>query len=333
MSGNRITINDVAQALGISKSTVSRAIAGNTRISQATRDRVNKYIEEHDYRPNITAKALVSKKTYNIGLILPSDYHLMDMHFFQKCMLGVCEMASTLDFDVLVALTSDKDISQLERLVMQKKVEGLILTRTNVDDIAVEYLKDKGIPFITIGTTRSPNVMQIDNDHYGACKELTSILLSRGMKRIGLIGGNKAHMITQKRLGGFIDAFRERGEEPDATLMFLDMDSNLMVETAVESLVEAKAGCILCMDDNICNCTLNKLRRMHIKVPRDIKVASFYNSSILENNIPAITSLQFDARELGVLACKMLLDRIDGKNVPNQTTLSYEVSMKESTKI
>ncbi|MCR5743460.1 MAG: LacI family transcriptional regulator [Lachnospiraceae bacterium] len=333
MASDKITINDVALALGVSKSTVSRAIAGNPRISQQTRDRVMAYIEEHNYHPNIAAKALASRKTYNIGLILPSDYHLMDMHFFQKCMLGVCEMASTLDFDVLVALTSDKDISQLERMVIQKKVEGIILTRTNVDDIAVEFLKNKGIPFITIGTTPDPNVMQIDNDHYGACRELTSILLSRGMKRVGIIGGSKSYMITQKRYNGFLDAFRERGEEPEADLIYMDMDSNLMVENAVENLVDAKAGCILCMDDNICNCTLNKLRRMHIKVPRDIKVASFYNSSILENNIPAITSLQFDARELGVLSCKMLLDKIDGKEVPNQTTLSYEVSMKESTKI
>ena len=85
------------------------------------------------------------------------------------------------------------------------------------------------------------------------------------------------------------------------------------------------------MDDSICSQVLRKLREEHIKIPKDIKVASFYNSSVLENSIPSITSLSFDAKELGMAACKNLLGQIAGTEVPNKTLLPYEVVLKEST--
>jgi DNA-binding LacI/PurR family transcriptional regulator len=86
------------------------------------------------------------------------------------------------------------------------------------------------------------------------------------------------------------------------------------------------------MDDGICSQVLKKLRQAHIKVPADVKVASFYNSSVLQNNVPSITSLAFDAKELGVVACKNLLGQIEGEEVPSKMLLSYEVILKESTK-
>ena len=106
----------------------------------------------------------------------------------------------------------------------------------------------------------------------------------------------------------------------------------LKAEMEVEEVLEKGADCIVCMDDAICIQVLRKLRQEHIKVPQDIRVASFYNSSVLENNIPSITSLSFNARELGMEACKNLLAQIEGETVPDRTLLSYEVVLKESTK-
>ena len=80
------TIDDVARELGVSKSTVSRAISGKGRIGSETRERVLRFIEEHDYRPNAVAKGLAQKKTYNLGLILPLDYAATEFSFFKDCM-------------------------------------------------------------------------------------------------------------------------------------------------------------------------------------------------------------------------------------------------------
>jgi DNA-binding LacI/PurR family transcriptional regulator len=116
-------------------------------------------------------------------------------------------------------------------------------------------------------------------------------------------------------------------------MIYMDTESPIMIEKTVEDLVSRKAECILCMDDAICRHVLDKLSKDGIRVPEDIKVASFYNSSLLENNAVSITSLQFDVRKLGIYSCHALLDILDGKTVQQRTELEYTVSMKESTKI
>ena len=90
----KLTISDVADALHVSKTTVSRAFSGKGRISEDTRQRVLAYIEANDYKPNVIAKGLAQKKTYNIALVIPGDCNLVDMPFFQNSMQGICEEAS-----------------------------------------------------------------------------------------------------------------------------------------------------------------------------------------------------------------------------------------------
>ena len=112
----------------------------------------------------------------------------------------------------------------------------------------------------------------------------------------------------------------------------MNLETKAFVDRAVELAMEKETECILCMDDAICSQVLRKLRQEHVKVPEQVKVASFYNSSVLENNIPSITSLSFNAKELGMEACKNLLAQIEGELVEERTLMSYEVVMKESTK-
>jgi DNA-binding LacI/PurR family transcriptional regulator len=97
---NKITIGDVADALGISKTTVSRAISGKGRIGEDTRQRVMEYIEEHNYKPSPLAKGLAQSRTYNIGWIIPGDSTITDLPFFQRCMMGVSEMAASQGYGV-----------------------------------------------------------------------------------------------------------------------------------------------------------------------------------------------------------------------------------------
>lgn len=331
MERKKLTIDDIAKDLGVSKTTVSRAISGKGRIGSGTRERVLAYIQAANYRPNVIAKGLAQQKTYNIGFVMPGDYNLVELPFFQKCLMGISEIASSLDYDVLVSMVSERDISQLERMVDNHKVDGVILSRTLVKDAPAEYLKKKDIPYVTIGTSMDKDIIQIDNDHRSACRELTAILLMKGIRKMALIGGNKTHVVTRKRLQGYMDAYLEQGLSADNSLIYMDIENNVMADKVVEELISVHAECVICMDDSICTHVLNKLRKEKIRVPADIKVASFYNSTLLENNIPSITSLSFDVQELGMITCKTLIDLIDGREVQRRTLLGYEVSMKEST--
>jgi DNA-binding LacI/PurR family transcriptional regulator len=111
----------------------------------------------------------------------------------------------------------------------------------------------------------------------------------------------------------------------------MNNENEVEVERAVDDALRSGAECIICMDDRICYSVIGKLRKDGISVPGQVKVASFYNSAILENNQPAITALQYDPKELGAVACKTLLDYIDGKQVADKVMLSYEVVLKGST--
>lgn len=330
--GKSITIADVAEALGVSKTTVSRAISGKGRIGNETRDRVLAYIEEHDYKPNVIAKGLAQSRTYNLCVVMPGEYDVVDLTFFQECLFGIQEIAGIMGYDIVLSICRTNDISSLERVISNHKVDGVILMRTFVEDAQIEYLQAKNVPFVTIGSSNYGDVIQIDHDHRNACRELTSLILMKGMERIALVGGDESHVVTQSRLGGFRQAYAEQKKEADETLLFLNLENNVMIDKAVDAILERDVDCILCMDDAVCSRVLKKLREKHVKVPDGVRVASFYNSSVLENNVPSITSLSFDAKELGMVACRTLLDVMEGVSVEQKRLLSYEVVLKESTK-
>lgn len=328
-----ITIADVAEALGVSKTTVSRAISGKGRIGKETRTRVLEYISEHDYKPNVIAKGLAQSKTYNLCVVMPGDYDVVDLHFFQECLFGIQQIAGGMEYDILLCISQTNDVSSLERIVDNHKVDGVILMRTVTVDLQIEFLLQRNLPFVTIGSSNYANVVQVDHDHMSACRELTSIILMKQMKRIALIGGNEAHVVTQARLQGFREAYQKMGETIDENLLFLGQNNNVLIDKTVREVIfDRKVDCILCMDDAVCSRVLKTLREEHVKVPGDIRVASFYNSNMLENNVPSVTSLSFDANELGMMACRILLDLIAGHSVKEHTLLPYEVVLKESTK-
>ena len=327
-----ITISDVADALGVSKTTVSRAISGKGRIGDETRQRVLAYIEEHDYKPNVIAKGLAQSKTFNICVVMPSSYALVDLPFFQEAIMGIQEIAGMMEYDILLCICQENDISGLERIIKNRKVDGVILLRTFVKDAQIEFLSNKQIPFVTVGSTTYKNVVQVDNDHKSACRELTSILLMRGMEKIALLGGSENFVVNQNRFRGFRESYEAIGKEYDSDLVFMNLEGKAFIDRAVDTILSKDVECIICMDDAICSQVLRKLRQEGKQVPTDIKIASFYNSSLLENSLPSITSLDVDTKELGAESCKNLLAQIESQEVAERTLLSYEVIMKESTK-
>ncbi|WP_099469239.1 LacI family DNA-binding transcriptional regulator [Konateibacter massiliensis] len=330
-SNKKLTIADIADELGVSKTTVSRSISGNGRIGAKTKERVLKYIQEHDYKPNVMAKGLAQSKTYNICVAYPTDCATNELPFFQKCLIGIVQRAAKEQYDILIAMVSNTDISQLKRIVQNNKVDGAIILRTLMDDSCVKFLKQSNLPFVTVGSTSEKGVIQVDNDNLAACRGLTMLLLTEGVERIALIGGNTQHVVTQNRCQGFKEAFEKWGKNVDSRMVYLDMEDTLAIENCVEDALRKQAECIIAMDDIICKKILDKLKQDQVDVPRDIKVASFYHSEELDKNIPSITSIKFDVPELGTATCNTLFSIMEGKEVQPKTVLGYEMILKEST--
>jgi DNA-binding LacI/PurR family transcriptional regulator len=263
---------------------------------------------------------------------MPGDYSMTDMPFFRNSLMGVVEVVSSRGYDVIVTLSHDKDISNLERVISNHKVDGVILLRTIMEDPAVSYLKEKGVPFVVLGSVPDCEVTQVDSNHKEACKEMTSILLMKGMRKIALIGGNEMYTVTQNRLAGFVEAYSDMKIPLQEDLIYQNAESRILVEKAINEIMTKDIDGIMCMDDTICEYVLNKFDRDGVKVPEDVRVASFYSSTILENHVPSITTLKFDVKELGRACGKLLLGKLEGEQMNQTTILGYEVVLKESTK-
>lgn len=327
----KLTISDIAEILGVSKTTVSRSISGKGRISEETKQRVLQFIKENDYKPNVVAKGLAQSKTFNICVVYPMDCATNELPFFQKCLIGIVQRAAKEQYDILIAMVSNTDISQLRRIVENHKVDGAIIMRTLTEDASVRFLKENGIPFVTVGSTAEEGVIQVDNDNTAACRGLTMMLLSEGIEKFALIGGNTQHVVTHSRCQGFQEAIEKWGKNIKDQLIYLDTEDVIDIEKCVDNAIKKQVECIIAIDDNVCLKILDKLRREHVQIPTDIKVASFYYSSELSNNNPAITSLKFNVPEIGEVACSRLFSLLNGQEVPQKTILGFELVLNEST--
>ena len=326
MTTENLTIDDIAKELGISKTTVSRSISGKGRISEKTRKRVLDFIEKNNYKPNLMAKGLAQSKTFNIGWVVPGDSEMTALSFFQQCMLGVIDVAEHADYDLLITTIFDHNISGLLRVLDNHKVDGVILGQTLTHDPAIRALKKSGIPFVTVGSTEEKNVVQIDHDHENACRELSSILKMKGIRSSVLIAGAEDKVVTQSRRRGY-----EEGMEGIKTTIYMNCNKTEEIEHAVEDALRLKTDCIVCEDDRICYSVLAKLKKDGISIPSQVRVASFYNSALIEENQPAITSLYYDPKALGSTACRTLLAMIGGETPDMHQMLGYEVMLKAST--
>lgn len=317
-----MTIGDVADALGISKTTVSRAISGKGRIGEATRNMVLNFIEEHNYVPSAMAKGLANQRTYNVGLLMPEDFAASELPFFQRCLMGICEAAHEHDYNVLVSMSDGENNIQLERMVDNRKIDGVIIARVLSDDAKIKYLKEKGIPFVVIGSCDDDEVVQVDNDNERACRELTIELIKTGITKIALISGAESYAVTQSRKAGFTAAVNANQEVE--TCIFYDSSD---LSDTIDKALKRNAECIICMDDSICLRTLETLKKKNISVPGDVKIASFYGSALLNNVSSIVSSVSFNSRELGKKACGTLLDVIDGREYAKSTLLDFELNI------
>lgn len=328
----KLTMDDVAKELGVSKTTVSRAVSGKGRIGVQTRKRVLDYIALHNYKPNAMAMGLAKNCTYNIGLVLPEDLLSQDLPFFPTALRGISEAAAEADYDVILILVDMYDLTRLERVIENSKVDGLILMRTMQDDKPARMLKESGLPFVAIGMSDDQEICQVDHDHVEACRELTGILLMKGLKKIAAVAGNMNYVINRKRLEGFYRAHEELGFPLDESLVFTDVDSAMFVSRVVDTILMRNVNCIVGTDDLITSYILQKLEEEDVYIPEDMRLASFHYSHLLTSAKVGITAIKFDTEELGREACRILLRKIKGEDVPNETRLAYEVTLRESTK-
>ena len=297
-----ITMDDVARELGISKTTVSRALSGKGRISPETVKKVQEYAKEHDFRPNAIAKGLSQSRTYNLAVTLPADFGETEVSFFKECVGGICREAMEYDYDIMIAML-DK---QLYRMLKYKKVDGVIMTRVRTDGAILKEVLKYHVPVVVLGSGDEEGVIYVDNNNFAGSLDMTDMLIKAG-KHTGIIGGDSAQRVTMARLDGYLKAHADNHLRPDDDKVILDVTDHRRAAEAIERIVNAGADALVCMDDNLCIMAMDALHEKNIRVPEDMSVVSLYDSKNLENISPAITSIHFKTRELGKLALRRMM--------------------------
>ncbi len=335
---NHTTVKDVALKAKVSPSTVSRVISNNPKISEETRVRVLKVMDELGYYPNAIARSLASRKTGTIGVILPSRTEdLLLNPFFPEALRGILKGAAAASYDVLLSSSTESknELEIVKTFIRSSKVDGIILMSSKVNDETQEYLSSIDFPFSLIGSPydHKEKVNHVDNDNYMAAYELTTYLSMIGRKRIALITGEDRQMVTMKRMEGYKKALMESNLPYDEKLLFtgkFDEETGYTYGGAILNL-DPMPDAIIITDDLIAFGATKVFKSAGISIPKDMAIASFNNSILSRYSDIPLTSVEIHSFDLGFYSVELLVNAINDGVKGRKLIIPYDIVKRQST--
>ncbi|MFP7298866.1 LacI family DNA-binding transcriptional regulator [Neobacillus niacini] len=320
-----VTIKDVAALANVAPSTVSRVIADSPRISEETKRKVKKAMEQLGYHPNYNARNLASQSTHVLGLVMPSSKDVgFQNPFFPTVLQGISEGAQEKNYALHMSTgKSDKEVfDAVIQMVQGKRVDGVILLYSNIDDQVISYLKEQNFPFVLIGKPYKDieEITHVDNDNVRAAKEATEYLIGYGHEKIAFIGGSAELMVTVDRISGYQQALKDAGLTVTSDYIIHQEFLREGGQGAVHELMalEHPPTALVVADDFMALGVLNKLDELGIKVPDDLSIVSFNNVLLAEMARPPLTSVDINIFELGYQASKNLIVMVENNNEPTK---------------
>ncbi len=313
----QVTIKDIARELGISPSTVSRALKDHPDISKDTKKAVNELADKLNYQPNIVALNLRQKKTNTIGVIIPEVVHF----FFSTVISGIEDVAYSAGYNVILAQSNESYMRELAHVkaLFNSRVDGMLLSlsreTTNFDH--VESIISKGVPIVFYDRMyNSPTSSKVIVDDYAGAKEAVNHLVAQGCKRIAHIVGAPNLIISIDRLRGYKDALKENNIEiKDELIVHSDSGTFEEGKKLTEKLLSSKIAidAIFCNNDPLAMGAMVAIKEKGLKIPHDIAVVGFSNWFFGELMEPALTTIDQPGFEMGQEAARLLIRQIDSK--------------------
>ena len=335
---NHMTVKDVAEKAKVSPSTVSRVISNHPKISEETRVRVLKVMDDLGYYPNAIARSLASKKTGTIGVILPNrSEDLLLNPFFPEALRGILKGAAAASYDILLSTSTElkDELEIIKTFIRSSKVDGIILMSSKVNDECQEYLSSIDFPFSLIGSPydHKEKVNHVDNDNYMAAYELTTYLSMIGRKRIALIAGEVSQMVTMKRIEGYKKALMESNLPYDEKLLFtgkFDEETGYTYGVAVLNL-DPMPDAIIITDDLIAFGATKVFKGAGVSIPGDLAIASFNNSILSRYSDIPLTSVEINSFDLGYYSVDLLAKAINEGVKGKKLIIPYGIIKRQST--
>ncbi|ERM82767.1 LacI family transcriptional regulator [Rhodonellum psychrophilum GCM71 = DSM 17998] len=337
MKKGKSTIHDIAEKLGITASTVSRALNDHPRISENTKKLVIKMARQLNYQPNNIASALRSGKSKLIGVVVPT----VNRNFFSSVIRGIEDIANTLDYKVIISQSYEdyeKEVQTVEAL-LNARVDGIIASIAKNTEKFDHFQKvlDKGIPLVLFDRiTNSLEVSQVViDDHYGAYQTVDH-LIQQGCKRIVHFTSPKKINIYKERLRGYMDALQDHSIPFDPLLI---EESNMQLEDGRQSMLNILEknipfDAVFSSSDYAAMGAMQVLKERGFKIPEQVMMAGFGNEPFTSFTDPPLTTVDQKSIPMGKETAETFFELLKSdqkKDSPQKTVLKPELIIRRSS--
>lgn len=332
-----MNLEDIARLAGVSRSTVSRVVNGDPRVSDTARARVQQVIAEHDFTPNAAARSLASKRTRIVGLVIP---RLADTIFrdpwFPPLIDGCTAACTDADLSLLIAMENtalaEGANRLMSRLIRARHLDGVIDSSSYVNDRFIARLVAERFPHVLVGRDEHCQSSFVDVDNRAAAKGAVAHLIGHGRRRLAMLSGPLVQVAALDRRNGFLDALREAGLEPAVPVVEIDYSQRAAYHVAIDLLESSpRPDAIFAGSDAMAIGVLQAARQLGVSVSDDLAVMGFDDIEPDRTHQLDLSTVRQPARELGVRAVHMLTALIaDPTRSPLQEWLPTELVLRGS---
>ncbi len=336
-----MNLKELAETLGLSQTTVSRALSGYPEVKEATRNRVRIAAEQSNYRPNTRAKSLATGRAMAIGHVIPVDSKNEVVNpIFAEFIAGASETYTRHGYELILSIAHDEDQARIyNELKSKRSVDGIIVHAPRIADPRIKLLQNIGLPFVVHGrvSDEGKEYSWVDVNNKRAFSRATNFLIDLGHRRIALINGIETMHFASQRRQGYLNALTEHNIPHDTTLMYaaeLTEVYGYQSAKALLSLAEAPSAFVV-SSYIVAIGARRAIEEMDLKLGRDVSLIthddelSYFSSA---EDIPQFTATRSSVRQAGRRAAEMLLDIIKHPtHAPRSELLKAELMVGLST--
>ena len=336
-----MNLKGLSEILGLSQTTVSRALNGYPEVSEATRKKILAVAKEHNYSPNARAKGLATGRANAIGHVIPmSNQNEVVNPIFGDFLAGAGEVYAANNYDLVMSIVDPADEEKTYRALKSRgTVDGIILHGPRMNDDRIALLRSIGMPFVVHGRASGIDAPYswLDVNNRRAFFRAASFLTDLGHTRIALLNGLETMDFADRRRAGYEQALTERGIPLDPTIMrSAEMTESFGYAGAMEILSQPNPPTAFLVSSIITALGVrHALEDLGLQMGRDVSVITHddmlsYLSNVTE--VPAFTSTRSSVRDAGRLLSQMLVDQINNPDTsPQHHLLEVELTVGRST--
>ncbi|MFN8420879.1 MAG: LacI family DNA-binding transcriptional regulator [Anaerolineae bacterium] len=332
-----MNLEDIARKAGVSRSTVSRVINDAPNVSATTRDRVRQIIEAEKFHPNAAARALVTRRTDVIGVVIPSVENIFftDNSYWPMLLAGLGQALRAEDYAMLLWMgeVTDNDERLMRKVSNHHMVDGLVFASLTGDHPMQSHLLEMRSPIVMIDKPyyNADCLSYVSIDNVRAGEMATEHLIKLGRKRIAHITGHLTITDGNDRLQGYKNALRNAGLPIDENLIYEGLFHRDAGYAGMKHLLQFKPDAVFAGGDTIAIGVLQAAHEAGVRIPDDVSVIGFDDIDVARTAIPQLTTIRQPVLRKGEVAARMVLDMVEGRTQgPQQVLLPTELVIRKS---